>query len=68
MTALADLDRVHVTTLMEHRGDRPYDQQDPATIVHPNGTLMRVGNGPGLAACHLAAAVVRAVLVEMGDS
>lgn len=62
MSALADLDRVHLTSSMEHRADRPYDQQDPATIVHPNGSLIRVGNGPGLDACHLAAAVVHAVL------
>lgn len=65
MSALGDLDRVHLTSSMEHRGDRPYDQQDPCTIVHPNGSLIRVGNGPGLDACNLAAAVVREVLEMM---
>lgn len=58
----ADLDRVHLTTSMEHRQDRGYDAQDPATIVHPNGLLMRVGNSGTAVERDLCAAMTREAL------
>lgn len=27
------------TLLLEHRYNRPYDEQTPSTLIHPNGTL-----------------------------
>lgn len=41
---------------LEHRTDRSYDESDPATIMHPNGTRMATFDRA------LAAALTREVL------
>lgn len=28
---------------LEYRGDKAYDEQTPATVIHPNGSLMLIG-------------------------
>lgn len=52
MTAGSDVDA------LEFRGDKPYDEQTPATVLHPNGSLIRIGQRND----DLAAAVTREVL------
>lgn len=34
----------------EHRGDRPYDEQNPSTLRHPNGSFVASFDRPFLAA------------------
>lgn len=43
---------------LEYRGDKAYDEQTPATVIHPNGSLMLIGARDD----DLAAAVTREVL------
>jgi len=43
---------------LEYRADRPYDETAPATVIHPNGTLIKIGQRHD----GLAAACVREVL------
>ena len=45
---------------LECRPDKAYDEQNPATVIHPNGSVMKVGQRHD----DLAAALVRAVLAE----
>ena len=46
---------------LECRPDKAYDEQNPATVIHPNGSVMKVGQRHD----DLAAALVRAVLAEV---
>lgn len=46
---------------LEHRGERPYDEQDLSVIIHPNGTSMYCGDR------QMCGALTRAVLEMTTD-
>lgn len=39
------------TTMLEHRGERAYDEQDASTLILPNGTLLASFHRPFMTVC-----------------